>query len=192
MSFFDFKPKEQSKFIIFTVDALDEQDEAESAITFTSLQDLEFHQSTRIAYEPLEQGQFTSDSIIGSPFEIKLRASYTPFATKKDDTRIKLRKTITDVVNDIETFQQNDKLLVLFDTYPILKIYENIKITDFSYKQTDEINCLVANLTLQQVRLSDVDFESLNDKNLANQENSSTKDDGAVEPMTVTDTLDIA
>lgn len=192
MSFFDFTTKKQNTFIIYTMDALSndsDSNEDNVALEFTSLMDFEYDNSVRIAYEPIEGGDFTSDAKIGSPFTLKINAVYSPVIESKKDTTKILRQKISDVEDTLEEFKNNNKLLVLFNTYPICSVYKNIKLISVNYKRTNENNMLLVNLTFQEVRIVGLNYSTLNSNTLTNTENSPSVDSGIVSPITTDDFL---
>lgn len=195
MSFFDFTTKKQNTFVIYTMDSLsDDNDTGKDnvALEFTSLMDFEYDNSIRIAYEPIEGGDFTSDAKIESPFTLKINAVYSPFADSKKDTPKSLRQKISNVETKLEEFKNNNKLLVLFNTYPICSVYKNIKLISVNYKRTSENNMLLVNLTFQEIRITGLNYDTLDANTITNPENSPSTDSGVVSPVTSTDSLMVA
>ena len=191
MSFFDFTTKKQSTFIIYTMDALSndsDSNEDNVALEFTSLSEIEYSNDVRIPYEPIEGGEFTSDSKIESPFILKMTVAFVPSPDNKKDTQKSLRQKITDVEGTLEEYKTNSKLLLLFNTYPICTVYKNIKLTSISYKRTSDNNMLVANLIFQEVRITGVEY-TLNSSTVSNSENAPSQDGGVVTPVDTNDIL---
>jgi hypothetical protein len=191
MSFFDFTTKKQSTFIIYTMDALSndsDSNEDNVALEFTSLSEIEYSNDVRIPYEPIEGGEFTSDSKIESPFILKMTVAFVPSPDNKKDTQKSLRQKITDVESTLEEYKTNSKLLLLFNTYPICTVYKNIKLTSISYKRTSDNNMLVANLIFQEVRITGVEY-TLNGSTVSNSENAPSQDGGVVTPVDTNDIL---
>ena len=195
MSFFDFNTKKQSTFIIYTMDALSNSTNTNTdnvALEFTSLKNIEYNCDVRIPYEPIEQGGYTSDSQIEQPFTLKLQVVYSPVATSSKDTINILRQKITDVELSLNTYQKNSTLLVLFNTYPITTVYENIKLLSVNHRKNSDMNMLIADLTFQEVRITGVDYESFTDATLLEPENADTLDSGVVSPVDTDEVLEIA
>ena len=191
MSFFDFTTKKQSTFIIYTMDALSndsDSNEDNVALEFTSLSEIEYSNDVRIPYEPIEGGEFTSDSKIESPFILKMTVAFVPSPDNKKDTQKSLRQKITDVESTLEEYKTNSKLLLLFNTYPICTVYKNIKLTSISYKRTSDNNMLVANLIFQEVRITGVEY-TLHSSTVSNSENAPSQDGGVVTPVDTNDIL---
>jgi hypothetical protein len=191
MSFFDFTTKKQSTFIIYTMDALSndsDSNEDNVALEFTSLSEIEYSNDVRIPYEPIEGGEFTSDSKIASPFILKMTVAFVPSPDNKKDTQKSLRQKITDVEGTLEEYKTNSKLLLLFNTYPICTVYKNIKLTSISYKRTSDNNMLVANLIFQEVRITGVEY-TLDSSTVSNSENAPSQDGGVVTPVDTNDIL---
>lgn len=191
MSFFDFTTKKQSTFIIYTMDALSndsDSNEDNVALEFTSISEIEYSNDIRIPYEPIEGGEFTSDSKIESPFILKMTVAFVPSPDNKKDTQKSLRQKITDVESTLEEYKTNSKLLLLFNTYPICTVYKNIKLTSISYKRTSDNNMLVANLTFQEVRITGVEY-TLTSSTVSNSENAPSQDGGVVTPVDTNDIL---
>lgn len=191
MSFFDFTTKKQSTFIIYTMDALSndsDSNEDNVALEFTSLSEIEYSNDVRIPYEPIEGGEFTSDSKIESPFILKMTVAFVPSPDNKKDTQKSLRQKITDVEGTLEEYKTNSKLLLLFNTYPICTVYKNIKLTSISYKRTSDNNMLVANLIFQEVRITGVEY-TLTSSTVSNSENAPSQDGGVVTPVDTNDIL---
>tara|TARA_R110000868_G_scaffold63089_3_gene190144 strand:- start:785 stop:1366 length:582 start_codon:yes stop_codon:yes gene_type:complete len=191
MSFFDFTTKKQSTFIIYTMDALSndsDSNEDNVALEFTSISEIEYSNDIRIPYEPIEGGEFTSDSKIESPFILKMTVAFVPSPDNKKDTQKSLRQKITDVESTLEEYKTNSKLLLLFNTYPICTVYKNIKLTSISYKRTSDNNMLVANLIFQEVRITGIEY-TLNSSTVSNSENAPSQDGGVVTPVDANDIL---
>ena len=158
------------------------------ALEFTSLSEIEYSNDVRIPYEPIEGGEFTSDSKIESPFILKMTVAFVPSPDNKKDTQKSLRQKITDVESTLEEYKTNSKLLLLFNTYPICTVYKNIKLTSISYKRTSDNNMLVANLIFQEVRITGVEY-TLDSSTVSNSENAPSQDGGVVTPVDTNDIL---
>jgi len=98
MGLFTSKPPQEINFKIYTNEYLklkkptEAEAEAETVFKFTALSDFDFNNVSNIPYEPLEAGDFSSDSIQATPFTIQIQAIYTPIITSKKDTQEKLAK----------------------------------------------------------------------------------------------------
>lgn len=186
MSLFDFTTKKQSTFIIYTMEALSDDsrsNDSNVALEFTSLNEIEYTNEVQIPYEPIEQGGFTSDSQFNSPFILKMTVSFSPIIETKKDTAKSIRQKISDVEDKLEEFKNNTTLLVLFNIYPVTTVYKNIKLKYISYKRTSNNNMLVANLVFQEIRITGVEYTTLNAETVNNSENAPTQDGGVVTPV---------
>lgn len=186
MSLFDFTTKKQNTFILYTMDALSDDsgsNDSNVALEFTSLNEIEYTNEVQIPYEPIEQGGFTSDSQFKSPFTLKMTVSYTPAIESRKDTAKSLRQKISDVENTLEEYKNNNILLVLFNIYPVTTVYKNIKLKYISYKRTSDNNMLVTNLVFQEIRITGVEYTTLNAETVNNSENAPTQDGGIVTPV---------
>lgn len=212
MSIIAGNPKKSNiSFTIYTNEVLNNTgDDAQiaqyAAITFDALMDFEYTNQVNIAYEPLENGDFSSDSLQNTPYSFSCTGVCAPLADKKGYKWSDLQQKISDVINQIETYLQNTTILTILKNKPLFQIYDNIKIVKWTYSCNPERTVLFANLTFQQIRITETQYSSsapvntfgnaplqtLPQNQLANPTNASQINNGMVQGIGQTPTPSIA
>lgn len=162
---------------------------ANIAIQFNTLHDLTYKNIVNIAYEPLENSQFASDSIQNNPYTLMLTGIVAPisqgFTYTNEDYRNELNKT----VEQLKTYLQNTTLLTILKEKPLFDQYSNLKMTSFTYDINPEYNNLVAYCTFQEIRIvTSSQYGSLSQDQVANPANASQVNDGIQNPQEPTST----
>lgn len=186
MNIFSGKKQKEFNFKIYTNEYLklknptDADAEDETVFKFTALGDFKFNNVSNIPHEPLEAGDFSSDSIQSTPFRIFIQAIYTPFITNKKDNLESLRNKTNKVIASLEEYSRNNTtLLTIMNEYPVLKIYKDLLLKQFDYELRDGVG-LFANLVFQEIRISTNNPDGLPEDDVENPENGASKDNGTV------------
>ena len=186
MNIFSGKKQKEFNFKIYTNEYLklknptDADAEDETVFKFTALGDFKFNNVSNIPHEPLEAGDFSSDSIQSTPFRIFIQAIYTPFITNKKDNLESLRNKTNKVIVSLEEYSRNNTtLLTIMNEYPVLKIYKDLLLKQFDYELRDGVG-LFANLVFQEIRISTNNPDGLPEDDVENPENGASKDNGTV------------
>lgn len=148
---------------------------------FQALKEFEIQYQVDIPTEPLEGGQFSNDSVLGSPYVINIIAVSSPAYERgvvyNDETR---RQYIRDIVDALEENMNSQVIVSLIQSKPLFKTYPNLKINNFKYKiSANQLNlfCLIQ---LQQVRETTAEYGTSNINTVANPQNSDTVQNGVV------------
>lgn len=186
MNIFSGKKQKEFNFKIYTNEYLklknptDADAEDETVFKFTALGDFKFNNVSNIPHEPLEAGDFSSDSIQSTPFRIFIQAIYTPFITSKKDNLESLRNKTNKVIASLEEYSRNNTtLLTIMNEYPVLKIYKDLLLKQFDYELRDGVG-LFADLVFQEIRISTNNPDGLPEDDVENPENGASKDNGTV------------
>jgi hypothetical protein len=186
MNIFSGKKQKEFNFKIYTNEYLklkkptEAEADNETVFKFTALGDFDFNNVSNVPYEPLEAGDFSSDSIQSTPFTISIQAIYTPFVTSKKDNLEVLRNKTNKVIEALEKYSRsNTTLLTIMNEYPVLKIYKDLLLKQFNYKLKDGVG-LFANLGFQESRISTNNPDGLPADDVENPENGASKDNGTV------------
>lgn len=177
-------------FTIYTNQAVQpEQEDADisqfAAITFNCLYDLAFKHSVNVAYEPLENSQFSSDSLQQTPFTIFMTGIQAPFANSRSYSNDDYLDSLEDVSNQLEQYLTEGTLLTIIKERPVFTAYNNLKLTSYSYDLSPEHNNLKAFCTFQEIRVVDTtQFGTLQQSQVSNPVNSSPVNNGAQSPVT--------
>lgn len=167
-------------------------------LKFDSYVDNSYHNSNGIAYEPVEDGSFTSDSKQDTPFIISVTAIFV-IKDRKDPRNSNNVLSVFDIQNKIadltksatvvsvllQPFVKNDSSNNEYWQYG--KFYQNICLASFDYQNTPDQLELRANLTFQQIRLTNTQYTNV--QNTANPTDSSTVNQGQVQPESDTSTI---
>jgi len=186
MNIFSGKKQKEFNFKIYTNEYLklkkptEAEADDETVFKFTALGDFKFNNVSNIPYEPLEAGDFSSDSIQSTPFTISIQAIYTPFVTSKKDNLEVLRNKTNKVITSLQEYSRNNTtLLTIMNEYPVLKIYKDLLLKQFDYELRDGVG-LFANLVFQEIRISTNNPDGLPEDDVENPENGASKDNGTV------------
>ena len=181
-------------FYIYTNDVLNNPGDdinttANIAIQFNTLHDLAYKNTVNVAYEPLENSQFSSDSLQNNPFTLMLTGIVAPISQgagySNEDYRNELNRTIV----QLQTYLQNTTLLTILKEKPLFDQYSNLKLTSFTYDITPDHNNLVAYCTFQEIRIvTSSQYGSLTENEVANPANTSQVNDGIQNPQEPTNT----
>lgn len=186
MNIFSGKKQKEFNFKIYTNEYLklkkptEAEADDETVFKFTALGDFKFNNVSNIPYEPLEAGDFSSDSIQSTPFTISIQAIYTPVITSKKDNLESLRNKTNKLIASLEEYSRNNTtLLTIMNEYPVLKIYKDLLLKQFDYELRDGVG-LFANLVFQEIRISTNNPDGLPEGDVENPENGASKDNGTV------------
>lgn len=147
---------------------------ANVAITFNSLKDIAYKKQVNVAYEPLENSQFSSDSLQQTPYTLFLTGIAAPFANSPDYTNDDYLASLTAVINQLEQYLLNTTLLTIIQSKPLFTTYPNLKLTSYSYDLSPDRTNLKAYLTFQEVRIVDTtQYGTLPQDQLTNPANAS-------------------
>ena len=196
-------------FIVYTMDVLKDPayidgvneeniDEATVAAAFQGISNFGMRKQSNIPYEPLELGQFSSDSIGGTPYEIAIVAEVAPTFSKSLSSEYNLtndvdrRAYIGDVEDMLTDAVENKKQMVLLFKTPLFKSYTNIKLSEFIYDITKDNLNMTAFLKFQQIRVtkSEYGYVALDDVN--DPRNASQRTNGAGQPQQASATVEKA
>lgn len=194
-------PMGSNNFVIYTEDILqdpsyvnainienfDESQVADETVAaaFQGINNFGMKYQTNIAFEPLENGEFSNDSIGGTPFEIGIVAEVAPIFSDTVTNDQKRREYIGEVEDMLIDALSNKKQLVLLQTSPLFKLYTNIKITELSYDiSVDHLN-MVAFMKFQQIRITNTEYDYVPATNVNGAHNASTRQNGYSQPQPV-------
>lgn len=166
-------------FTVFTSAILDDPDNEESpnninynelstdviGIEFQAMNGFYYKSQINVPYEPLEDGLFSSDSLLGTPYMIAVTATCAPaynnnsadvIITNDDDRR----QYIAEVIDQLDTAQNTAQLLVLLSTTPVFKTYSNLKLISFEYElSANQLNLEVI-MQFQQIRMTNSEYDT--------------------------------
>ena len=156
------------------------------ALPFTSLIQSQVIHSSNVAVEPLEQSNFASDSKQNLPTSLQLNASYTPYATDATTTPEELRIQVNSLITKIKEYKDGTKLVtVAMQNSPLYDIYPNYTITEFRYHLSPTQTAFIAELKLQEVRITTTQYGKLPANQVTNLDHSSIQDNGQQSPTNV-------
>lgn len=178
-----------------TTNGIYDQSSGDLLVQFDSYIENNFHNSNTVAFEPLENGTFSSDSKQNTPFIV----SITMIKTINTNPNI--------VVESVDQVRQNlDDLLqgstlVMITLQPMInqsrstnsqysqygRIYNNLSLINIDYQNTPEQLEFRPVLIFQEIRLTNTEYAQ--SQNTANPENSSTVNQGQVQPVPQDNTL---
>ena len=188
-------------FVIYTMDVLKdpayiladgnpqqldetELDEAVVAAGFQGLRNFAMRMQTNIPYEVLENGEFSSDSIGGTPFEIGVVAEVAPIFSDEVQNDQQRREYIGEVEDLLKDALANDTQLVILQNTPLFNLYTNIKLNELVYDiSVDQLN-MVAFMKFQQIRITNAEYGYTPVNQVDGAHNASVRENGASVPQT--------
>lgn len=188
-------------FVIYTMDILDdpayiiadgnaaeieesEIDESVIAVGFQGLRDFALHMQSNVPKEVLENGEFSSDSIAGTPFELGIVAEAAPVYELGMTTNEERREWIGEVEDMLQDALNNDKQFLILQTAPLFKMYQNVKLCGLDYEiNVNQLN-MVAFLRFQQMRVTIPEYGYTPVTSVTGDQNASTSTNGASQPQT--------
>lgn len=195
-------------FTIYENAALDDPDgvAGNEAITFTSLVSSAYENGVNIAYETLELGDFSSDSLQDKPFTLPVIAVYAPTAGNVSPDEITIfgdsgsamqaaaNQAILTCQTQLETYLANTTLLTLISEPPALfQSFNNLKIISLNFAPVTALSkLLVANITFQQIRMTSL-VSGLSSSQVSDPQNASATVAGYLQATTTSynATLDV-
>jgi len=179
-----------ASFTIYTNEALQPADDADlsdyEAINFSAMRDFQYSQQNNIATQPLENGEFSQDSIEGSSYHIMITAIYSPTYVA-GYSNADMRADCGNVLKQLEEYKNNSTLLTLLQTRPLFRSYDSVKLFKYTHELTSNNQILVAHLDFLQIRITDTTLNGgINGNQVDNPDYSSSKDNGIQQPKAPT------
>lgn len=144
-------------------------------ISLTALNKLEFNQTCNVAYEPLENGQFSSDSKQVSPFNLPIVATKMPIADTPMTTD-EMNTVISDTINALRTLEIGTQIVKIVSRY---QVFGDLILTTFNFKRDAARDTgLWAELTFQQIRMTTTQTAVLPASKVSNKQNASPTTSG--------------
>lgn len=165
------------------------------AAAFQGITNFGMKQQSNVPYEPLELGQFSSDSIGGTPFEIAIVAEVAPAFSKSLTTELNItsdadrREYIGDVEDMMNESLTNEKQMVLLFKTPLFKSYINLKLVEFMYDITPDNRNMTAFMKFQQIRITKSEYAYVPVDSVTGPNNASQKSNGATQPQVPSATI---
>lgn len=171
---------------IYTNEYLNAETEDEilnaTAVTFDSLYAFDYKQENKIAYETLEESRFSSDSLQASPYYINAVGVVAPVYSKDVTTYDDFSYTITNIIDNINTYMNNTALLTIIQRKPLFETYSNLHLVSWAYKLNPTRTILYAEMKFQQVRMTEPAYTSSAPQNVSDPENGAQVDSGSIVP----------
>lgn len=152
-----------------------------------------YHNANNVAYEPLENGSFSSDSKQDTPFIVSMTGAksidpdlnnpITPAKQSVDECKTRLENLAASAELVIVILQpminrtKSDPTSA-YNQYG--KIYQSLCLLSIDYQNTPEQLEFRPNLIFQQIRLTDTEYSSV--QNTANPDNGPVQNKGQVQP----------
>ncbi len=178
-----------------TTNGIYDQQSGKLLIQFDSYIDNTYHNSNTVAFEPLENGSFSSDSKQDTPYQISITAIKT--ITKNPDL---IQGTVNQIKQALEDLTQSATLVKVV-LQPLVKqsqsknslyselgkVYESIVLYSLDYQNTPDQLEFRPVMLFQQIRLTNTEYTA--SQNTVNPENTSTVNQGQKQPTTTNTTL---
>lgn len=186
-----FKSKIGQPFIIYEIDALTAKTPSElaqyAAIQFDAVYRYGYRNEARVPYQPLENGSYTIDSVLDTPFILKVTGVISMIF---NNSVVYDYSSIEDITDTLLEYLQNQKQIIIFKNQPFFTIYNPMHMIDFQYDVTPDNITLYADMVFQQTRTASIGTISTgqpvlsNQNKLTNPTNVNIHDNGIVAPNT--------
>jgi hypothetical protein len=181
-----FSTQEITSFSIYEIDALtattiDEQDSF-IAVSFDAVYAYGYRRDSEIPYQPLEDGNYSTDSVLSEPFILRATGCITQ--AYSDDTIVDEFDSIGEITSDLDEYQNNLIQLIIFKGSPFFQAYYPMHLKSVSYEVSPDRTTLYADMTFQQVRgtVESAFFFNPNQTLLAEDTNTNASKRGFVQP----------
>lgn len=162
-----------SKFALYTMESLNSASPVQ-AIIFDGIMDLSYKNQINVAYEPLENSQFSSDSWQDTPYTLKITVVNKSTGTPN----------ISNSITSLETYLHNTTILAILQIQPLYSPYLNLKLIDYGYGQNINQTIPFFAMTFQEIRTTTTKYGGLQQNQVSNPNNSSQVDTGLNAPQT--------
>lgn len=170
------------------------QETGDLIVEFDTYIENNYHNSNTVAFEPLENGSFSSDSKQNTPFVI----SITGIKNISTDRNVISGNSVIDTVDQVKQIIEDlakSSTLVKIILQPMIKqsktnnsqyfqygdIYENLTLYSVDYQNTPDQLEFRPTMIFQEIRLTNTEYTQT--QNTANPENSSTVNQGQKQPV---------
>lgn len=179
-----------------TINGIYDQQSGDLLIDFDTYIENSYHNSNTVAFEPLEEGTFSSDSKQNTPFQLSLTIVKS---ISTGNPNIVLQ-TVNQVKQTLEDLAASDTLVSL-TLQPMVnqskdsrsqyiqygKSYQNLTLYSIDYQNTPDQLEFRPTLLFQEIRMTNTEYSQ--SQNTANPENSSTVNQGQVQPQPTNTTI---
>ncbi len=190
-----FKLSQRTPFTIYEIDALSAETEADrsqfTAIQFDSAYRYGYRNDVKLPYQPLENGSFSTDSVLDNPFFLKVTGAITQAYTS--DSVVQDYAGIEDVIGTLQTYLENEVQLVIFKAQPFFTTYQPLHLASFDYEVSPDNITLYADMVFQEVRAAGTDASPTTNPGLSdpstlqNPTNANITDSGVTVPSYAND-----
>lgn len=184
-----FKINLSKPFIIYEIDALTATTPAELeqyiAIAFDAVYNYGYRNETKIPYQPLENGAYTTDSVLDNPFTLRATGAIT---MAFDNSVVSDYSSIEDVTDNLLYYLQSLDQVAIIKTQPFFTTYSPMHLVSFEYEVSPDNITLYADMTFQEVRsasegsITPGQSTLNNGKTVSNPTNTNIQDGGIVAP----------
>jgi hypothetical protein len=154
------------------------------AITFTGMLDFAYKNQVNIAYEPLENSNFSSDSLQTTPDDLFVTGVVAQEIKNSSYTADDILQDQAQVEAQLNTYLKNTTLLCITVHPPIFKIYPNLHLISIAFDLTPDKTNLVAYMTFRTIRMTSTQYGGLQQNQVKNPNNTSQVNNGTVSPQT--------
>lgn len=155
--------------------------------SFNTYTDNSYHNSNTVAYEPLEEGSFSSDSKQNSPALVSITAVASIIGdSSQGDTVDTIRTNLNNLCRDARLVRivlqpmAKKSLQPGSQYYQYGTVYKSATLISIDYENNPEQLDFKPTMTFQQIRLTNTEYT--NSKTTKNPENDSTANSGQVQP----------
>jgi hypothetical protein len=167
-----------------------EQDEiaqqTNAAITMTGFYEFDYTNQINVAFEPLENSDFSSDSVQNNPFELVVVGTVSKEIKNSTYTATKVLEDQAIVEAALNQYLNSTLLLCIIPRSPLFRVYSNLKLLKINYGFTADKSNLVPYLSFRQIRQTTPEYGGLVQSQVANPTAASPVNNGNVNTTTPT------
>lgn len=161
-----------------------------AAISMTGFYEFGYSAEVDIAFEPLEDSQFSSDSIQTTPFQVFCIGTLSQLIKNRNYNAETVLQDQAQLEAAMNTYINNTTLLVIVPNAPLFRIYQNLKLLNFRYDFTPDRTNLVIYMTFRQIRQTTPQYGGLLESQVADPLDASAVNNGNVNTIDPTINVD--
>jgi hypothetical protein len=157
-----------------------------AAITMTGFYGFDYKNQVNVAFEPLENSDFSSDSLQNNPFEISVIGTVSQIAKNSTYTATKVLEDQAKVEASLNQYLNSTSLLCIIPHSPLFRTYSNLKLMSIDYGFTPDKTNLVCYINFRQIRQTTPEYGGLVQSQVSNPTTASAVNNGNVNTVSPT------
>ena len=157
-----------------------------AAITMTGFYEFDYTNQVNVAFEPLENSDFSSDSLQNNPFELVVIGTVSKEIKNSTYTANKVLEDQAIVETALNQYLNSTTLLCIIPHSPLFRVYSNLKLLKINYGLTADKSNLVPYISFRQIRQTTPEYGGLVQSQVSNPTTASAVNNGNVNTVSPT------